>query len=46
MAALFYTLIESAKLVGVEPDRYLREAAIRAIDKPGTVTLPRDLLLN
>jgi transposase len=46
VAALFYTLIESAKLVGVEPDRYLREAAIRAIDAPGTVTLPRDLLVN
>jgi transposase len=46
VAALFYTLIESAKLVGIEPDRYLREAAIRAIDNPGTVTLPRDLLLT
>jgi transposase len=44
VAALFYTLIESAKLTGVEPDRYLREAATRAIDAPGTVTLPRDLL--
>lgn len=44
VAALFYTLIESAKLVGVEPERYLREATIRAIDAPGTVTLPRDLL--
>ena len=46
VAALFYTLIESAKLGGVEPDRYLREAATRAIDSPGTVTLPRDLLAS
>lgn len=46
VAALFYSLIESAKLVGVEPERYLREATIRAIDAPGTVTLPRDLLQN
>ena len=46
VAALFYTLIESAKLVGVAPEHYLREAAIRAIDAPGTVTLPRDLLSN
>jgi transposase len=45
VAALFYTLIESAKLTGVEPDRYLREATTRAIDAPGTVTLPRDLLV-
>jgi len=44
VAALFYTLIESAKLVGVEPAGYLAEATRRAIDTPGTVTLPRDLL--
>ena len=44
VAALFYTLIESAKLVGVEPAAYLAEATRRAISNPGTVTLPRDLL--
>ena len=44
VAALFYTLIESAKHLGVEPERYVREAAYRAIDTPGTVTLPTDLL--
>lgn len=44
VAALFYSLIESAKLAGVEPARYLREAARRAIDNPGTVTLPAQLL--
>ena len=41
-AALFYSLIESAKLAGVEPRAYLGEAARRAIRNPGTVTLPRD----
>jgi hypothetical protein len=43
VAALFYSLIESAKLCGLEPRGYLGEAARRAIRKPGTVTLPRDL---
>ncbi len=43
MAALFYTLIESAKLCGVEPRTYLRETTLRAIRNPGTVTLARDL---
>ncbi len=43
VAALFYSLIESAKLCRVEPRAYLSEAARRAIRNPGTVTLPRDL---
>jgi hypothetical protein len=34
-------LIESAKLCGVEPRAYLREAALRAVRNPGTVTLAR-----
>ena len=42
MAALICSLIESAKLTGVEPRAYLAEAARRAIRNPGTVTLPRD----
>jgi hypothetical protein len=42
VAALFYSLIESAKLCGVEPRAYLSEPARRAIRNPGTVTLPRD----
>ena len=42
MAALFYSLIESAKLAGVEPRAYLGEAACRATRNPGTVMLPRD----
>jgi hypothetical protein len=36
------SLIESAKLAGVEPQAYLGEAARRAIRNPGTVTLTRD----
>jgi len=43
VAALFYSLLESAKLAGVDPARYLAEATRRAIASPGTVTLPRDL---
>lgn len=44
VAALFYTLTESAKLVGVAAREYLEEAGRRAILSPGTVTLPRDLV--
>jgi transposase len=43
VAALFYSLIESAKLCGVEPRAYLREATLRTVRNPGTVTLARDL---
>ena len=43
VAALCYTLLESAKLAEVEPAAYLAEATRRAITTPGTVTLPRDL---
>jgi len=42
VAALFYSLIESAKLAGVEPRTYLSEAARRAVRNPRAVTLPRD----
>jgi transposase len=41
VAALFYSLIESAKLAAVEPRAYLREATLRAIADPGTITLPQ-----
>ena len=43
VAALFYTLIESAELAGVDPGDYLTEATLRAIANPGTVTLPHSL---
>ena len=44
VAALFYSLIESAKLCGVEPKAYLLHATTAALRHPGTVTLPHDLL--
>ncbi len=40
---VFYSLFESAKLCGVEPRTYLREATLRAVRTPGAVTLARDL---
>ena len=43
VAALFYSLIESAKLAGIEWRADLREATLRAIRNLGTATLPRDL---
>jgi hypothetical protein len=43
VGALFDSLIESAKLAGVEPLAYLREATLRAVRSPGTATPPRDL---
>jgi len=46
VAAQMYTLFETAKLSGVEPVAYVRMAAERAILVPGTVTIPRDLLVN
>jgi len=46
VAAQMYTLFETAKLAGVEPVAYVRMAAERAILVPGTVTLPRDLLVD
>ncbi len=44
VAALFYSLIESAKLCGVEPKAYLLQATRAALANPGTVTLPHALL--
>ena len=40
VAALFYTMMETAKLSGIDARAYLREAATRAIQKPGAITLP------
>jgi transposase len=44
VAALFYSLFESAKLTGVEPKSYVLRAAHAAIAEPGTATLPTSLL--
>ena len=41
IAALFYSLMETAKLVGVDPARYLHEAALAS--SRGEVLLPGDL---
>jgi transposase len=40
VAAILYSLIETAKLQGLDPAQYLRTAATAAIEKPGTETLP------
>lgn len=44
VAALFYSLIESAKLCGVEPKAYLLAAARAAATDRTAVTLPHQLL--
>ncbi len=44
VAALFYSLIESAKLSGVEPKRYLLLATRSALGDRTAVMLPRDTL--
>ena len=44
VAATFYTLLETAKLRELEPASYLRTVAERALQVPGTVTSPEDLL--
>jgi len=41
IAAVFYTLLETAKLAGVDPARYLREAALA--DARGEILLPADM---
>jgi transposase len=41
VAAVFYSLLETAKLCGVDPPRYLREAALA--DACGEVLLPHEL---
>jgi transposase len=44
VAALFYTLCETAKLAGVDPHDYLLSALYAAIVQPGAVTYPEDLV--
>jgi transposase len=44
VAALFYTLCETAKLAGVDPHAYLLHALLAAIARPGAITYPDDLL--
>ena len=40
VAALFYSMIETAQMRGEDPAVYLQRAAIAAITTPGTATLP------
>ena len=44
VAAIFYSLIETAKLAKIDPGLYLKVATKRAILVPGTKTLPNDLI--
>jgi transposase len=46
IAALFYSVIESPKLCGVEPKAYLLQATRAALENPRTVTLPHALLTS
>lgn len=43
VAALLYSLLESAKLAGVEPKLYLHTAVRTALENPKAVILPHDL---
>lgn len=43
VAAILYTLFESAKLCGVDPKCYVLKATHAAIARPGTATLPHEL---
>lgn len=42
VAAIFYTLFESAKLAGVEPSAYVLAATMQALKTPGSVLLPTE----
>jgi transposase len=44
VAAVFYTLCETARLAGIDPQAYLLHAVHAAIATPGAVTLPDDLI--
>lgn len=40
VAAILYSLIQTAKLHGLDPEKYLAKAAYAALAEPGKVTLP------
>jgi transposase len=44
VAAIFYSLIETAKLWKLDPKAYLLAATKAAIEKPGSVLLPKEYL--
>lgn len=43
VTAILYTILETAKLHGIDPGSYLKTVATRALTAPGTVTLAQDL---
>ena len=43
VTAVFYSLFETAKLCGVEPQAYLHRAVLNALRNPGAITLPESL---
>jgi transposase len=43
VAAILYTLCETARLVGVDPQAYLLRAVYAAMTHPGTATFPENL---
>jgi len=45
VAAIFYSLIETCKHIGINPRKYLNEAAGRAIENPGAIFLPHEMLI-
>jgi transposase len=45
VAALFYSLIESAKLAGVEPDKYMTGAARAAVRGDSNIPLPHEMAI-
>ncbi len=46
VAALYYTLCETAKLAGLDPHAYLLRTLYAAIADPGAVTVPDDLVTS
>ena len=44
VAAVLYSLLETAKLAGAEPKGYLRAAVTAALRSPGAVTFPESML--
>jgi hypothetical protein len=46
VAALFYTLCETAKLAGIDPHAYLLRALYSAMADSGAVTYPEELLVS
>jgi len=43
VAAMLYTIFETAKICGVDPRDYIRRVVINDIDNPHTVTLPEPI---